>query len=337
MQVLLTAVAYASFGAQISRPGVDWLVMHADGGVSDPHGVPKDQVDAHPEIAWGTSDLFREEAPLVPFFAFMLESAGLAWFQSPAAGYDDPAFRTLVDKGVRVTNAHVNSLPIAEFVMRSVLDEFQEAAQWRNLASERRWKIHDWREVSGSTWVIIGLGGIGTDVARRAQAFGVRVIGCRRHPSPGDPTERTVTPAQLDQVLGLADVVVLAAPATPETDNLVDADFLSRTKPGSLLVNVARGTLIDDDALIASLNSGHLSTAILDVFRTEPLPGDHPFWSHPSIRVTPHNAAGGVGRFQRQADLFSENLDRYLDRRPLLHDVTDAIAGQGARPDPAGK
>jgi phosphoglycerate dehydrogenase-like enzyme len=334
VQVLLTAVAYEAFRAQISRPGVDWLVMDGDGTLSDPHGGPKDREDAHPEIAWGTSDLFREGAPLVPFFAFMLESSGLAWFQSPAAGYDNPEFGMLVDRGVRVTNAHVNSLPIAEFVMRSVLDEFQDAAQWRNLASERRWRIHDWREVSGSTWVVVGLGGIGTEVARRAQAFGVRVIGCRRHPSPEDPTERTVTPDQLDQVLGLADVVVLAAPATPETDNLVDAHFLSRTKPGSLLVNVARGTLIDDNALIASLDSGHLSIAILDVFRTEPLPVDHPFWSHPSIRVTPHNAAGGVGRFQRQADLFGENLGRYLDGRPMLNDVTDAIAG-AARSNPA--
>jgi phosphoglycerate dehydrogenase-like enzyme len=336
MQVLLTAVAYESFGAQLYRPGVDWLLMNGDGTLCDPHGAPKDRVDAHPDIAWGTSDLFREGAPLVPFFAFMLENARLAWFQSPAAGYDNPEFRMLVDNGVRVTNAHVNSLPIAEFVMRSVLDEFQEAAQWRDLASERRWRIHDWREVSGSTWVIVGLGGIGTEVARRAQAFGVRVIGCRRHPSPEDPTERTVTPDQLDQALGLADVVVLAAPATPETDNLVDADFLSRTKPGGLLVNVARGTLIDDSALIASLDSGHLSSAILDVFRTEPLPVDHPFWSHPSIRVTPHNAAGGLGRFQRQADLFGENLDRYLEGRPMMNDVTDAIAG-AVRSNPAGE
>jgi glyoxylate/hydroxypyruvate reductase len=272
---------------------------------------------------------------LAPFFGFMLESVGLSWFQSPTAGYDDAEFGMLVDKGVRVTNAHVNGLPIAEFVMRSVLDEFQGAAQWRDLALERQWKIHDWREVSGSTWLIVGLGGIGTEVARRAQAFGVRVIGCRRHPSPEDPTERTVTPDQLHQVLGLADVIVLAAPATPETDNLVDADFLRRTKPGSLLVNVARGTFIDDNALIASLDSGHLAVAVLDVFRTEPLPVDHPFWSHPSIRVTPHNAAGGVGRFQRQADLFGENLDRYLGGRPLLNDVTDAIAG-AARSTPAG-
>ncbi len=258
----------------------------------------------------------------------MLGSVELDWFQSPGAGYENPAFGALVANGVRVTNAHVNSLPIAEFVMRSVLDEFQDAAQWRAQTSTRRWQIHDWREVSGSTWLIVGLGGIGTEVAHRARAFGVRVIGSRLHPSPSDPTERTVTPDQLDQVIGLADVVVLAAPATRETENLVDADFLSRMKPHSLLVNVARGTLVDDNALIESLDSGHLAAAVLDVFRAEPLPDGHPFWCHPSIRVTPHNAAGGAGRFQRQADLFKENLDRYLDGRPLLNEVTNAIAGQ---------
>ncbi|HEY5024657.1 MAG TPA: D-2-hydroxyacid dehydrogenase [Acidimicrobiales bacterium] len=326
MLVLLTAVAHRSFSAQLDRPGVDWLLMHEDGGVCDPTGTSIAREHAHPEIAWGTSDLFRDGAPLVAFFSLMLESPGLGWFQSPAAGYEDPVFASMVANGVRITNAHVNSLPIAEFVMRSVLEEFQNAAQWRDQASGRRWRIHDWREISGTTWLIVGLGGIGTEVAHRARAFGATVIGCRRHPSPTDPTERTVTPDQLDQVVGLADVIVLAAPATPATTNLVDAAFLSRVKRGSVLVNVARGTLVDDDALIESLDSGHVSAAILDVFRTEPLPGDHPFWSHPSIRVTPHNAAGGVGRLARQAELFKENLDRYLDGRPLLNEVTGAIA-----------
>jgi phosphoglycerate dehydrogenase-like enzyme len=328
VQVLLTAVAYHSFGADLSRSGVDWLLMNESGDLSGPDGRSIPREDAHPDIAWGTSDLFREGAPFVSFFSFMLKSPELRWFQSPGAGYEDPAFGALVANGVRVTNAHVNSLPIAEFVLRSVLEEFQGAAQWRNQVLERRWRIHDWREVSGSTWLIVGLGGIGTEVAHRARAFGVRVIGSRLHPSESDPTERTVTPDQLDQVIGLADVVVLAAPATSETENLVDADFLSRMKPRSLLVNVARGTLVDDNALLESLDSGHLSAAVLDVFRTEPLPDDHPFWSHPSIRVTPHNAAGGSGRFQRQADLFKENLDRYVDGRPLLNEVTDAIATQ---------
>ncbi len=326
MLVLLTAVAHRSFGAQLDRPGVDWLLMNVDGGLCDRVGTSIAREDAHPDVAWGTSDLFRDGAPLVAFFSFMVDSSSLRWFQSPAAGYEDPVFAALVAKGVRVTNAHVNGLPIAEFVMRAVLDEFQDAAQWRNQALARRWRIHDWREVSGSTWVIVGLGGIGTNVAHRARAFGAEVIGCRRHPSPIDPTDRTVPPDQLDEVVGLADVVVLAAPATPGTADLVDADFLARMKPGSVLVNVARGLLVDDDALIESLDSGHLSAAILDVFRSEPLPADHPFWSHPSIRVTPHNAAGGVGRLARQAELFKENLDRYLDGRPLLNEVTDAIA-----------
>jgi len=327
MLVLLTAVAYGSFGAQLARPGADWLLMNEDGSLRDDRGIPIAWDDADPRIAWGTSDLFRERAPLLPFFSLMLTSPRLGWFQSPAAGYDNPAFGELVANGVRITNAHANSLPIAEFVMRSVLDEFQDASQWRDQTLARSWQIHDWREVSGSTWVIVGLGGIGTEVAHRARAFGAQVIGCRRHVSPSDPTDRTVTPDELDEVVGLADVVVLAAPATPGTTNLVDADFLARMKPGSLLVNVARGTLVDDDALIGSLDAGHLSAAVLDVFRAEPLPEDHPFWSHPSIRVTPHNAAGGVGRFGRQAELFKENLDRYLDERPLLNEVTDAIAG----------
>jgi len=328
MRVLLTAVAYHSYGTMLARPQIQWLLMGEDGSIRDPDGEKVTNENAQPEIAWGTSDMFREGAPLAPFFSFMLSSPGLCWFQSPAAGYESPVFAELVANGVRVTNAHVNSLPIAEFVLRAVLDEFQGAAHWRDQASEHRWQIHDWREVSGSTWLIIGLGGIGTEVARRARAFGVRVIGSRLHPSPSDPTDQTVTPDQLEQVIGLADVVVLAAPATPETENLVDADFLGRMKSGGLLVNVARGTLIQDDALLESLDSGHLSAAVLDVFRTEPLPSDHPFWSHPSVRVTPHNAAGGSGRFRRQAELFKENLDRYADGRSLLNEITNAISRQ---------
>jgi phosphoglycerate dehydrogenase-like enzyme len=327
VRCLLTAVAYETFGPRLQRDGVEWLIMNDDGSLRDASGaaIAPDAAAVDAEIAWGTSDLFREGAPIRRFFSTMLKSPALRWFQSPAAGYDDDVFTSLVANGVRVTNAHVNSLPIAEFVMRAVLDEFQQASTWRHLALSRSWEIHDWREISGTTWVIIGLGGIGTEVAVRARAFGAQVIGCRRHPSPTDPTDRTVTPDDLHSVLGLADVVVLAAPATPETTNLVDARFLARMAPDSVLVNVARGALVDDRALLESLDSGHLGAAILDVFREEPLPADHPFWSHPSVRVTPHNAAGGIGRLSRQADLFSENLDRYLRHQSLLHDVTDAI------------
>ena len=325
MLVLLTSVARRDFGDEVRRPGVEWLTLETDGTLADEHGAAVAWDDARPEVAWGTSDLFREGAPLRAFFALLPRLPSLRWFQSPAAGYDAPVFAGLAARGVRITNAHVNSLPIAEFVLRAVLDEFQGAARWRELAGERDWRIHDWRELAGTTWLVVGLGGIGTAVAVRARAFGAQVIGSRLHPSPDDPTDLTVTPDRIDEVLGQADVVVLAAPATPATTDLVGEAFLRSVKPGCLLVNVARGTLVDDDALLAALDDGRVGTAVLDVFRTEPLPADHPYWTHPSVRVTPHNAAGGSGRLRRQAELFAANLDRYTAGQPLVNDITGIL------------
>jgi phosphoglycerate dehydrogenase-like enzyme len=323
--VLLTSVALESFGAQLDRPGVEWITLGLDGTVRDGSGDEIGWDGARPEVAWGTSDLFRADAPIRSFFSALPRLDSLRWFQSPAAGYDSVVFSQLAARGVRITNAHVNSLPIAEFVVRAVLDEFQGAGEWRRLAGERSWRIHDWREVSGTTWLVLGVGAIGSEVAVRARSLGARVIGCRRHPSPDDPTDVTVTPDRLAEVVGDADVMVLAAPATPATTDLVDAALLARMKEGSILINVSRGALVDEDALLSALDRGRPAVAVLDVFRTEPLPDDHPFWTHPSVRVTPHNAAGGSGRLQRQADLFSTNLDRYRAGDPLLNDVTDLV------------
>ena len=329
MLVLLTSVARDAFGDGLRRPGVEWLAMRGDGTLVDEGGeeVPWDR--ARPEVAWGTSDLFREGAPVGKFFGLLRRLPDLRWFASPAAGFDAPVFAELASRGTRITNAHVNSLPIAEFVLRSVLDEFQAAGRWRSQETGRQWRVHDWREVAGTTWLIVGLGSIGGEVAVRARAFGARVIGCRRTPSPGDPSDLTITPGQLLDHVGEADVIVLAAPATPATEDLVDRAFLDRVRPGSVLVNVARGSLVDEGALLASLADGRPGTAVLDVFRTEPLPDDHPFWTHPSVRVTPHNAAGGEGRLRRQAELFGANLDRFLAGEPLTHDITELAAAAG--------
>jgi phosphoglycerate dehydrogenase-like enzyme len=325
MLLLSTSVAHAAFGDRLARPGIDWLTMEADGSLLDSSGAVVPWPEARPEVAWGTSDLFREGAPLAAFFRFLVECPSLRWFQSPAAGYDSEPFRLLASRGVRVCNAHVNSLPIAEFVLRSVLDEFQGAEEWRRQQVDFTWRIHDWREVAGTTWLVVGLGHIGSAVAVRARALGARVIGCRRSPGADDPVDRTVTPDRLAEVVGEADVVVLSAPASAATDRLVDAAFLASMKPHSVLVNVGRGSLVDERALLAALDTGIPAAAVLDVFATEPLPPDHPFWTHPRVRVTPHNAAGGGGRFRRQADLFDANLTRYLVGEPLEHDVTDAI------------
>ena len=325
MQVLVTSVAHGRFWAQLGRPEVEPLIMEKDGKLRTAAGEPVDRGEASPEIAWGTSDLYMEGAPIRAFLGLMRRAPSLKWFQSPAAGYDAPIFAELANRGVRVTNAHVNGVPIAEFVMRAVLDHFQQAHLWLEAQEARAWTIHDWREVSGTTWLVVGLGSIGGRVARLARAFGATVIGCRRNAGGDDPVDRTVSLSEVRSVLGDADVVVLCVPATPDTVDLVDEAFLQSMKPGSLLVNVARGSLIDETALLVALDRGVPEAAILDVFSEEPLPRDHPFWSHPRVTVTAHNAAGGTGRHQRQADLFGLNLDLYLRHEPLLNDITHEI------------
>lgn len=325
MQVLLTSVAHGRFWERLSRDGVQPLIMEKDGTLRTEAGDRVGRGDANPEVAWGTSDLYVDGAPIRPFLGLIRRAPSLRWFQSPAAGYDAPIFAELARRGVRVTNAHVNGIPIAEFVVRAVLDHFQQAHLWRQAQEARAWAIHDWREVSGSTWLVIGLGSIGGGVARRAKAFGANVIGCRRQSRADDPVDRSVALAELGSVLGDADVVVLSVPSTPDTDGLVDDAFLRSMKSGSLLVNVARGSLIDEGALLAALDRGVPDAAVLDVFAEEPLPSDHPFWAHPRVTVTAHNAAGGSGRHGRQADLFATNLGLYLSNQPLRNDITDRL------------
>jgi phosphoglycerate dehydrogenase-like enzyme len=325
VRILLTTLACERYWPLLTRPGVEPITVSRDGGLALSDGSTVDHEDADPEVAWGTSDLYLAGAPLRLFFELVGRCTTIRWFQSAGAGFDGPVFARLAGRGVRISNAHANSIPIAEFVMRSVLDHFQQADLWRGAQSEERWSKHDYLEVFGSTWLILGLGGIGSAVAERARAFGATTIGCRRHPSVSDPTDRTVTPDQLPLVIGLADVVVLALPAKPDTAGLVDAPFLAGMKSGSILVNVGRGSLVDEAALLAALDRGVPERAILDVFATEPLPARHPLWRHPAVVVTPHNAAGGVGRYERQAELFAENLDRYLSGEALLNDITALI------------
>ncbi len=317
MRILLTSTAHDRFGERLP-PEAEPVVMGRDGTLSG--GLTWD--DAAAEIAWPTADLFDPEAPLRPFFGFLRQSETLRWVQSPAAGVDAPVFAELVRKGVRLTTSHVTDIPISEYVLRAVLDHYQRPQEWAASSRDREWRRHEFREIHGSTWLVYGLGSIGAATAVRARAFGASVIGVRRSPTGAEPVDRMVSPADVAAVLASVDVVVLAAPATPETRRLVDADFLAAMKPGSLLVNIARGALVDEAALVAALDrSTTIEAAVLDVTETEPLPADSPLWDHPAITVTPHDAAGGAGRLARGADLFLENLRRYQSGEPLLHQV----------------
>jgi phosphoglycerate dehydrogenase-like enzyme len=326
MRILLTATAHERFGHRLPA-GAEALVMGNDGRLAG----DVEWGDVAVEVAWPTADLFDDGAPVRPFFAFLLQSTTLRWVQSPAAGVDAPVFAQLVRNGIRLTTSHVTDIPISEYVLRSVLDHSQQPAAWAASSAERAWRRHDFREIDGTTWLVVGLGSIGGATATRARAFGARVIGVRRSPTGDEPVDEMIGPDDVLARVGEADVVVLAAPATAATRHLVDASFLAAMKPASLLVNIARGALVDEAALVAALDAGTtVEAAVLDVTDVEPLPPDSSLWDHPRVTVTPHNAAAGGGRFSRAADLFVENLHRYEGGEPLLHEVTAADLGEAS-------
>jgi phosphoglycerate dehydrogenase-like enzyme len=279
-------------------------------------------VDRDAEVGWLSVDVLRSADQ--PFIDALLASDALRWVQSAGAGYDTWHFQQLLLRGVRLSTAHVNNVPIAEFVMREVMDRFQRADRWRAAAAEHKWEHHEWREVYASTWLVVGLGAIGSAVAERARSFGCTVIGVRRNPTGTEPVDEMLAPDQMTAALPRADVVVLTLPATDQTRNLGNDDFFGAMRPDAVLVNVARGSIVDEAALIRALDAGRPDFAVLDVVSEEPLPPDHPLWSHPKVVVTPHTSSGGHGRFARGADLFAENLRRYRAGEPLLYEVTAA-------------
>jgi phosphoglycerate dehydrogenase-like enzyme len=182
--------------------------------------------------------------------------------------------------------------------------------------------------LSGRTLAIIGVGTIGEAIAERAKAFRMHVMGVRRHPERGRPGgfDEVIGPAEMDRLLAHADIVVLAAPLTAETNLLLDAEAIAKMKRGAIVVNIARGQMVDEEALAAALVDGRVGGAALDVFTSEPLPASSPFWTIPNVIVTPHNSGFRTGHFDAVIDLFSDNLTRF-ERGDKLLNVVDLNAG----------
>ena len=314
MDILLSATAYGRFWDRVLEVVPTARAIRLEPGGDFVGGEPTSAT-----VAWFTDDLYHDGLAR-RFFGCLVRDPALQWLQSSAAGHDDPVFGRIRAGGARLTSAHVNAIPIAEHVVRTAIDHRHGAARWRAAQREHRWDAGPHPEVNGSTWAIVGLGSIGRAVAHLAGALGVELRGVRRRPSTDDPVP-CVTPDRLHDALGGADVVVLCTPLTDSTFGLADEGFFGAMAPGSLFVNVGRGGLVDEEALVRGLDRGAPGAAALDVFATEPLPPGHPFWDDERIEVTPHVAGSSTGNAERLCDLFCANLAAYVEGRPLAHEV----------------
>lgn len=238
---------------------------------------------------------------------------GASWVHLTGVGHDNVPAGLMA--GRTVTNSPgANATAVAEFAFAAVLAAAKQLPEVWSASPRASWADYRLDVLDGRVMGIIGLGHIGQAVAVRAQAFGMAVLAHSRTPRP----ELTnVVQVDRDRVAERADHLVVAATATPQTHHMIDAQFLARTKPGMHLVNISRGSLVDQEALRSFLDSGHIARASLDTVDPEPLPADHWLRSHPRVRLSPHVAASSPDSLRESVERFAANFARYVAGEPL--------------------
>jgi len=251
----------------------------------------------------------------------------LRWAQALTAGVESWLAQPDMPAGLTLTCArgtHGDSMP--ENILGGIFHITKGYAAIAEAQKSSEWKRCVATPLSGKVLGILGLGAIGAELARLASALRMEVIGTRRTPSPMEHVSEVLPPERTDEVLARADFVVLLLPATPQTENYINAERLARMKPDAWLLNFGRGQAIADADLIAALTEKRIGGAILDVFREEPLPASHPFWTTPGLMVLPHIGGMHPERDRVVAQLLTENLTRFLDGQPL-REVVDPARG----------
>jgi phosphoglycerate dehydrogenase-like enzyme len=280
--------------------------------------------------------LLRGPLPMGVFDRLLARTPRLMWVHSATAGVERVLTPMALERGLAITNARgVFSDPIAEYVLMMILTMSRRLPLLLELQKERTWQPLEGKEMADVTVGIVGLGSIGRRVAELVLTMGGQVVATKRRADFDEQAEveddilpliDLLPPDGLPALMSRSDFVVLALPLTPETESMVNAELLAHAKPGSWLINIARGALIDDRDLIRAVREGRLGGAVLDAFREEPLPADSELYSVPNIIVTPHTSWSSGRVLDRSIELFCDNLQRFRRGEPLLN-LVDPNAG----------
>jgi len=244
----------------------------------------------------------------------------LAWVQSCSSGVGHILDLGLIHPEIRLTNAagvHANAL--AESILAAILFHAKQLRQRIHNQKNKKWLELHCTELTGQTLLIIGTGAIGCETARLARAFNLHITGIRRTQKPARYFDEIYPINELSKALEQANYIVIACPLTPETQGMIAAPQFSRMKPNAYLINIARGKIIDEEALLKAVTSQQISGAFLDALSQEPLPGDHPLWQTAGITIIPHDSHSSPLIGDNIINLFCENLHRFVESKPLIN------------------
>ena len=267
-------------------------------------------------------DFDRRLAPRLPSLA-----PRLRWIQATSSGIGPFVRNAGLDRsGIRISSAAgIHAVPLAEHTLLALLYFVKDVPARQQDRRGRVWERYCGRELRGMTAGVVGLGAVGQEIGRTLRAVGMRVVGVRRSPvvdASALGADEVTTPDRLSELLPHCDALVLIAPHTPETEGMIGAGELAALPRGAILVNVARGALVDEDALVDALRAGHLGGAALDVARVEPLPAASPLWDLPNVLLTAHSASTVERENERLTTLFVENLRRFRAEEPLINELS---------------
>lgn len=326
LRILLSEPALRAHGDAIAAVLQDrpWTAVLAP-AIDEPRTVDADIAFVSRDIT-GLSTKHEVLPSTQRFYTALLEAPSLRWTHVHSAGADRPVYIQLRQRGVKVTTSSgANAGVVAQTALAGLLALARHFPRMQAAQRERQWApliaTGMPRDLHGQTAAIVGWGPIGRQIGAVLHALGMQVVAVRQRPESAGPDYRTVTYRTLAEVLPRTDWVVLACPLSDETRGLIGADALARLPEGAHLINVARGEVVDEPALIAALRAGRLAGAYLDVFAHEPLPADSPLWGMPNVIVTPHSAGFSDGNAARVVDLFLGKL-----RAWAVHGDPDAQA-----------